>query len=257
MHRFMLFLGLGTALIAAGACAEPPPTPLGAAALENDADAIRRLLADGHAPDEAGEYGITPLMWAARAGAVRAMTALLDAGADVNARDTNNRWTPLLHAIHKQRRPAVAFLLERGADPNAAGPGGLTPLIMAADDPHPEMVVALLAYGADPRTEGAGGRTALTQALSGGAFTDIDRPLLGGCRPATVKALLAHDPALTVPKTSAGRQALWWARFHDCEEVLAMIGAPRQGPGHQVVTSVGVVRDAIKSAERPTPPDRQ
>jgi ankyrin repeat protein len=254
MHRFLLFVGMGTALIATGACSGPPPTPLGAAALQNDPGAIRRLLAGGHPPDESGESGITALMWAARAGALDAITALLDAGADVNARDRNNRWTPLLHAIHKQQELAVSLLLERGADPDAAAPGGLTPLIMAADDPHPDMVVALLAYGADPRVEGVGGRTALTQALSGGAFTDIDRPLLGGCRPATVKALLAHDPALTVPKTAAGRQALWWVRFHDCEDVLAMTGEPRLGPGYQIVS--GVARDTLKPAERPTRPDR-
>jgi ankyrin repeat protein len=231
MHRFMLFLGLGTALMAGAACTGPAPTPLGAAAGGNDADTLRRLMAEGHAPDEADEYGITPLMWAARAGALGAMTALIDAGADVNARDTHNRWTPLLHAIHTHAARAVAMLLDRGADANLPAPGGLTPLLMAADDPEPGMVTVLLAHGADARAEGPGGATPLTQAVSGGALTDLtDRPLLGGCHPETVKALLAHDPSLTLPNSFAGRQALWWARFNNCDAVLTLVGAIRTGP---------------------------
>jgi hypothetical protein len=54
-------------------------------------------------------------------------------------------------------------------------------------------------------------------------LSDIDRPLLGGCRPATVRALLAHDPTLTMPDTIAAREALWWARFHGCADVLALV----------------------------------
>src|SRR5438034_1745148 len=57
-------------------------------------------------------------MWAARSDAIEAMTALLDGGADPNARDLRNGWTPLLHAIHRRHVDAVRVLLERGADPN-------------------------------------------------------------------------------------------------------------------------------------------
>jgi ankyrin repeat protein len=232
MHRFMLFLGLGTALMAGAACTGPAPTALGAAAAANDTDTLRRLIAEGHAPDEADENGVTPLMWAARAGALDAIAALIDAGADVNARDTSNRWTPLLHAIHTHAAPAVALLLDRGADANLPTPGGLTPLLMAADDPEPAMVASLLAHSADVRAQGPGGATALTQAVSGGALTDLtDRPLLGGCHPETVKALLAHDPSLTLPDSFAGRQALWWARFNDCDAVLTLVGGIHTGAG--------------------------
>jgi ankyrin repeat protein len=162
-------------------------------------------------------------MWAARFNATPAMRILLDAGADPNAADHRFRWTPLLQAIHKQRLDAMRLLLERGADPNGRAPGGLTPLLMAADDPDPTAVALLLAHGADPRVEGPGGRTPLTQAVSGGAMSDIDRPLLGGCRAATVRALLAHDPTLRLPNSFAGRQALWWARFNECSDVLGML----------------------------------
>jgi hypothetical protein len=249
MRHVMLLLGIGTSLLTSSACGTPPKGPLVTAAVTNNADAIRGLLADGHPPDESGGDGITPLTWAARSGAIQALTALLDAGADVNARDNNNRWTPLLHAIHKQRTGAVRVLLERGADANAAAPGGVTPLFMAAADTDPSRVQALLEYGANPRAEGPGGTTALTQAVSGGAMTDIDRPLLGGCRRATVHALMTHDPTLRVARTAAGLQAIWWARFHGCAEVLQLIGEQPTRRGQTAVSLGGVLHQRLRELE--------
>src|SRR5471030_1976875 len=192
MHRFLLFVGLGTLLAAAGACRE------------RDA------------------RGMTPLMWAARAGAVDEMKALLDEGADSTVRDVAHGWTPLFHAIHKGQTEAVRLLLDRGVDPNRFA-RMLSPLAMAAADRDPAIVRLLLAHGADVRASGIGGATALTVAVSGGALMDIDRPLFGGCHLETVKALLAHDPTLRLPDSIAGREALWWARFHGCAEVLKLV----------------------------------
>jgi hypothetical protein len=59
-------------------------TPLMAAALYGDAALVRRLLAVGADPNAADMFGVTPLMWALPD--VGKMQALLDAGADVNAR---------------------------------------------------------------------------------------------------------------------------------------------------------------------------
>ncbi|HEY2908096.1 MAG TPA: ankyrin repeat domain-containing protein [Vicinamibacterales bacterium] len=239
MRRLMLCVGVGFGLIAGNACTASPTTPLARAAAANDAVAVRRLLAAGHLPDETptGDAGpvrgtadatLTPLMWAARRGAVDAMAALVDAGARVDARDSRNEWTALQHAVHTRHAAAALLLLDRGADPNGrSAPGRLTPLLMAADDRDATVVAALLKHGADPRMAGEYGDTPLTRAVSGGALTDIDRPLLGGCRPATVRALLAHDPALRLPDNFAGRQALRFARFHDCGEVLELVAPPQ------------------------------
>ena len=38
-----------------------------------------------------------------------------------------------------------------------------------------------------------------------------------------VGALLAHDPGLQLPSTPAGYEALFWAQFHDCTEVLKLV----------------------------------
>jgi hypothetical protein len=238
MHRLMLLLGMATALIATSACGQGPSLPLAIVAARNAADTVKRLLAESAVLDERDGKGLTALMWAARSGAVDAMRVLLDAGADPNARDHGNGWTPLLHAVHTRHPEAVRLLLERRADPNAAA-GGLTPLWMAAADDDPDLITNLLEHGADPSMRGPGGSTALSQAVGGGAFSDIDRPFLGGCHPAAVRAVLAHDPTLRLPNTIAAREALFFARlqswsfFKDdrlCVDVLRLIGNPHGRP---------------------------
>jgi ankyrin repeat protein len=229
MHRLMLHLGIGLSLIAASGCGAEPTLPLAVVAARNAADLVRTLLLQHHNPNQRDAHGLTPLMWAARNGAVDAMTMLLDGGADPNTRDVMNGWTPLFHAIHKGQAGAVRLLLDRGVDPNRPA-RMLRALAMAAADRDPTIVELLLAHGADVDARGIGGSTALSVAVSGGALTDLDRPLFGGCHPATVRALLAHDPTLRLPDTIAGREALWWARFHGCADVLSLVGAePAKG----------------------------
>jgi ankyrin repeat protein len=225
MRHLLLLLGLGLSALASDACADGPTVPLAIVAARNAADIVQRLLLERHDPNERDGSGLTPLMWAARNGAVDAMKALLDGGADPAARDVRNGWTPLFHAIHMHQVEAVRLLLDRGVDPNRPA-RMVTPLLMAASDADPTVVQLLLAHGADPTKRGIGGSTALTEAVSGGALSDIDRPLFGGCHPATVQALLAHDPTLTMPNTIAAREALWWARFHGCAEVIKMVKGP-------------------------------
>jgi len=209
MRSALLFVGMGTALIAAGCNRAVPTRPLGQAAARDDLDAVRQLIAARNGVDERDANGLTPLMWAARHGAVAAIMALLDAGSDVEARDARQGWTALQNAVHTQRIDAVRVLLDRGADPNArAHAGAMTPLLMAAGDRDPAIVKLLLAHGADARHQGEWGDTPLARAVSGGPFLDVDRPLLGGCRAETVRALLAHDPTLRLPDNFAGRSAL-------------------------------------------------
>ena len=192
MRRFMLLVGLGAALVAAGGCGEPP--------------AMTR---------------------AARAGDLEAIKTLLGGGADVNAPDSDDGWPPLFHAVVGRQAAAIVLLIERGANPNQAA-DKLTPLQVAAAQADPEMLQILLAHGADVSARGPGGSTALTVAVSGGALTDVDLPLLGGCHPAVVRALLAHDPTQRLGDTFAGRRALWFARFHGCTEVIEMVATERQ-----------------------------
>jgi ankyrin repeat protein len=222
MRRALLCVALAAAGFAAEACSIAPTLPFVAlVAVRHAVGTVGRLL-EQHDADRPDADLTPPLVRAARSGALGRMTAILDAGANPDVRDAWNRWTPLLHAIHTRQLAAARLLLERGADPNMEG-GRATPVLAAAADPDPRMLTLLLDYGADPEVRGEGGSTALSVAVSGGALIDIDRPLLGGCRPATVRALLAYDPALRLPDTIAGHEALWWAKFNRCDEVLKLV----------------------------------
>ena len=196
MLRFILLLGLGAALLVAGACNEQPPD--------------------------------SPLIHAARTGALDTIKLLLDSGADVNLPGpTGDDWdaTPLQHAILARKSAAVRLLLDRGADPNrVAGPNAPAPLLLAAGDTDPTFVTLLLAHGADPAIADESGATPLSRAVSAGTINGPDRPMFGGCRVETVRALLAHDPELRLKRNTARKDAIWWARFQRCSDVLRLIG---------------------------------
>ena len=57
-----------------------------------------------------------------------------------------------------------------------------------------------------------------------------------------MRTLLAHDATLQVPDNVAGDSAVWWARVHDCSEVLSLIGEEPTVPGQIIVAGAGVIR---------------
>jgi ankyrin repeat protein len=73
-----------------------------------------------------------PLFYAARENSIDAARALIDAGAEVNATDTEGS-TPLLIAILNAHYDMAAALLERGADPNQTDQTGTGPLYAVVD----------------------------------------------------------------------------------------------------------------------------
>ena len=227
MHRCLRLVGLGAALVAGAACAQHPETPLAQAAARNDIVALRQLLADGHDADESG-HSWSALIWASRSGSIDAITLLLDAGADMNRPgSTGDNWdaTPLQHAILARQPAAVRLLLDRGADlKRDAGQASLAPLFLAAGDTDPAILKLLLTHGADPTVEDENGVTPLSRAISAGTLHGPDRPMFGGCRVETVRALITHDPQLLMKRNSAWDDAIWWARVQRCQDVLRLIG---------------------------------
>jgi uncharacterized protein len=166
----------------------------------------------GHGPDS-----LTPLARAARTGDIATIRALTAAGADINAPDAGaNHWTALLHAIHKGQRASVDALIAAGADANRGTP---SPLMMAAGNGQADIVERLLASGANPRVDAD---VLFATAVSGGALTDVDNPLLGKCHTDVVRTLLKHAPDLRLRSDVRGRLALWFARFNHCTEVMKM-----------------------------------
>jgi ankyrin repeat protein len=96
---------------------------------QNDIAAIRQAIASKTAVNQADSRGTTPLHYAAVLGSVEAMKLLLDAGADVNARNASDA-TPLILAAPSAAK--VTLLLAKGADTKAQTKAGRTALIVAA-----------------------------------------------------------------------------------------------------------------------------
>ena len=92
--------------------------------------------------------GFTSLLFAARQGDVDSARLLIDAGADINAPAADGN-TPLALAAMSGHGRLGGFLLERGADPDAAG-AGYTALHAAVLRSDPGLARWLLAAGANP-----------------------------------------------------------------------------------------------------------
>jgi ankyrin len=184
-------------LIGAGANANTA-NDLGVAplALASSGAMADKLLAAGANPNAVSSTGESPLMAAARAGSVDIVKALLDHGADVNAREKVRGQTALMWAVSQRHPDVVRMLLERGADVRArtrANPqlvytgeasgagrnradwvmetldrGGSTALLFAARQGDVESAKLLLAAGASPHEAAADGMSALVLASYSG-----------------------------------------------------------------------------------------
>ena len=137
------------------------------------ADRLRELLAGdrslalARSPD-----GFTALHYPAffgRGETAAAAQALLDAGADVNARSANELSVlPIHSAVAGNHDAVVAALVDAGADVNATQRHGWTPLHGAAQNGSLASVEMLLAAGADPSARNDDGVDALQLAQEAG-----------------------------------------------------------------------------------------
>lgn len=138
----------------------------------------------------------TRLMSAAEKGDIFDVRALLDKGANPNAKQEKG-YTALMWAAMRNHLNVVQVLLARGADVSAKGNDGSTALIMAAFEGHTTIVQTLLAGGADMNTKTNNGSTALMVAAIRG-------------RAATVQALLDKGADVNA-KLDGGHTALMMA----------------------------------------------
>jgi ankyrin repeat protein len=153
--------------------------------------------------------GFTALMFAARQGAVDAVRALADAGADLNTQEPDGT-TALTIAIGNGHTDAARVLIERGANPNLADNAGTTPLFAAVElhttEMYPErkprrtpggaagtldLIRLMLAKGADPdpRLKRGSLRWGRGHSAGDGALTEGSTPLMRAARFGDVAAM--------------------------------------------------------------------
>jgi ankyrin repeat protein len=113
------------------------------------------LFRQGMNPNRPNWVGRTPLHHFAGSGDLEGAALFLDHGADIHARDDEDRSTPLAFAARQGRLDMVKFLLTRGAKPALPeDPPWATPLAWATRRGHQE-IVRLLAQtgGAGPASQ--------------------------------------------------------------------------------------------------------
>jgi ankyrin repeat protein len=158
----------------------------------NDLVGLRKLASEFGVNTEDGS-GLTPLTLAAAFGTREAVSALLEAGADVKTANRSG-----LTALHVAWRDdaLTQLLLDRGANVNVRTQLGATPLLVAASANGTEAVVSrLLEKGADPDADDNRGVTPLIAAASVGN-TAAAKLLLG--HGANAKAHAAGEGQKTV-----------------------------------------------------------
>ncbi len=140
-------------------------TPLQSAASDCNLEAVKLLLSKGAKVDAKNSFSgevkfgkiqmvnMTSLMWAAPYCSVNVIQPLLDAGANVNARDIR-QMTPLMLSVASETQDVdvVRLLLKAGADVNAKSSFGETPLDWANKFGNRQVIAALTAAGAKEGT---------------------------------------------------------------------------------------------------------
>jgi len=110
---------------------------------KNDAKEVQRLLGQGANP-KATEANEWPAIVEAASESVDLVKLLLAKGADINARQSGQGWTPLTQALNSSRTDVALYLLAHGADPSLPMNDGTTPLHLAVQGCNVKAVEALL-----------------------------------------------------------------------------------------------------------------
>ena len=143
--RVVLAAALASAGAASGASLGPG---LIEAVRADDPAGVAALLDRGANPNAREEDGSTALSWAAIRGNAKTASRLLKAGADPNLRNALGV-SPLSIAIENGVSEVAQLLVRHGADPNAARESGETPLMTAARLGQVRLMELLLDRGAE------------------------------------------------------------------------------------------------------------
>lgn len=143
------------------------------------------------------------LLEAAKTGNLAAVTAALENGANVDARDAGSGRTALMTASMHSAIPIMRALLEAGARVNLQALLGETALILAASGRGGESIKLLLARGADPNLADREKKTPLMWMVDTQFHRGVDTS--GSVAPLVEAGARIND------RDAAGRTVLMWA----------------------------------------------
>jgi ankyrin repeat protein len=145
-----------------------------------DLTSVNALLEKGADVNARDESGNTPLMLAVEHNSLEIVRLLLDRKAEVNVANKERKTALLMAADGSARIPEV--LLAHGADLKARDLEDRTPLLVACNTDHAQedTVRLLLAKGAEANARDNSGNTALILAARWGAFQVIETLARGG-----------------------------------------------------------------------------
>ena len=209
---------------------------------------LKTLIAEKATVDAPNESGQTPLMLAARTGDIKAVQALIDAGASVKAKDKEGK-TALTHAADEWRSittSVVGALIAAGANVNEADAQRQTPLMLAALRDGIDNVKLLLKAGAAVSAKDEIGQTPLMFAAWGGSQSS----------PEIVTALL-NAKAKVNDSDKDGKSVLMFAAYYAPLEVVQLVlGArpsinARNTSGHSALMfAIMSSRDEARQVEK-------
>jgi ankyrin repeat protein len=219
--------------------AQAPLTPLHLAAQAGSLSQTRRLLDAGEQVDARDSRDMTPLHYAAMGGHIEVAGLLLDRGADPNARAQIDM-TPLHLAAMLGQPEMTGLLARRGARTDARNTSGMTPLHLASDD---KVVSTLVAAGADTNAKTKAGLTPLHTARQG----------------SVARTLLDHGADMRI-RNPQGRTAMELAAVESLEPAglsihSLMLGRLRGLVGQMPVTLTNIsgqpIEDLVLTARSP------
>ena len=153
------------------------------------------------------------LVRAARTGDAKAVAALIQQKADVNATAIDG--TTALHwAVRADDVDTVDALIRAGAQVKTASRHGVTPLYIAADQGNAAMIRRLITAGADANGTDSTGDTALMAAVRAGSLD-------------AARALLEAGARVDTAEPQIGHTALMWAVREDHSEIVKLLLASK------------------------------
>lgn len=216
---------------------------------DGENDIIRFALASGaniNVKDNAS--GKTPLILATERGHVRTVALLIENGARIDLR-SSEEWTPLVYAAARGQSDVARLLIGAGANVEVREPsGGYTPLMIAALLGQADLIAPLIDAGADVNARSdQGGASALAIAAAGSSTNVLDTmaelliagaalearddtgatPLIAATKASNTNAvnLLLTAGVNPLAEDQTGMSAADFAKRQGREDILALLDA--------------------------------